>query len=315
MLKTDRQPNEWPVSRGWRIVIFAAVVIPLGCFVVFVAGCASDPRVATFVPAGDPRLPIRRPPIDDLTNYRTRPHSDGRPRIETVSYPVVWIDDVASEEVTRLERDGLLVGGEAIAIAWFGDDSDLLGAYGVPKGATAVLEYRVDDEASVYVVGYQDTPPPHCPIAAESFLWSHDATGGIAIIYVVENPKYQPGVEQLAQPQGDVRIEATSTGRLTRHWEIDGAAAYFIDEGRRLRCLVEGPFPWEVRDTGPNERAYVWTMHRLTRPEYEFVLLLHKKQDGMFLDAVEQAVRRQAAITFRVETQEPYSTSPMEPDL
>ena len=41
-MDSDRQPSQWPVSRGWRAIVFAAVVIAIGSFVVLVAGCQDE---------------------------------------------------------------------------------------------------------------------------------------------------------------------------------------------------------------------------------------------------------------------------------
>jgi hypothetical protein len=55
-MKTDRQSNEWVECVVSRTLVFAAVVILLGCVVVFVAGCReSEPSVTTLAwPADAP---------------------------------------------------------------------------------------------------------------------------------------------------------------------------------------------------------------------------------------------------------------------
>lgn len=127
-----------------------------------------------------------------------------------------------------------------------------------------------------------------------TFLWAFDTSEGIALTYAVEKPAMQD--------DSSVKITVSLAGAINQHWEIRETAAYFWDEGKRRRCIREGPFPWRRWTAVCEGQAftwYTWTMHGLTRPQYDFTVLLHKKKDGMPFSEVTKALSRIGPITFR----------------
>jgi hypothetical protein len=129
-----------------------------------------------------------------------------------------------------------------------------------------------------------------------TFLWKYDTTEGIALTYVIPNPNYEA-----SRLKSSLQIIVTQEEKFAEYWEIGEVAAYYREDGKRKRALVEGPFPWKVNQSEAGKAISIWTLHRLTKHDYEIDLLLHKVKDGMSFKEVRTTIGNQEAFTFRVE--------------
>jgi len=127
--------------------------------------------------------------------------------------------------------------------------------------------------------------------------WANGTADEIAVVFTITGSDFEPS----SGLPNDLKLIVRQTPLLAEYWEISEASAFFQGGGKRRRVIREGPFPLKTDDPQLGERTRVWTMHQLTRAEYEVVLCLRRIKEGMPFQEVRSAVCEQDALTFSVE--------------
>ena len=132
------------------------------------------------------------------------------------------------------------------------------------------------------------------PVSVNNYIWRYDLTEGIAVGFVMR-PDGMP-----SRPAQNIKIVASLAEDLSDDWEIAGAVAYIVHDGKRHEANFEGPYLQEHQDDPPNgahsHRGVVWNMYRVGEQPYEIDVLLHRKSERLTFQETRDLIEKHGAL-------------------